>query len=93
MHRTPKVQDILLAFLGDRNNRFGARPQIGLASRVFDDALIDSLSFIELIGVIEATLNARVDMLDVDFDAIHTVADLVNQISNALGPKAEFGLA
>jgi len=90
MRHPPSLQDILLAFLAGRNTHFaGTCPQIGLASRVFDDGLIDSLSFIELIGRIEATLDTRIDMLAVDFDAIHTVSDLIFQIGQAMGPNGK----
>jgi acyl carrier protein len=76
------VEAAVVPFLAERAQALSC-PLTG-ETLVFDAGLLDSVSLLELVAVVEQASGQTVDMLRFDPSAVETMPELVNELSAAL---------
>jgi acyl carrier protein len=89
--QTAEIAEIAKAVRGlleARHLARGANQPLPEDPAVFDDGLLDSLGLAELITLVEQRIARPVDMLRFDALAVHSQADLVQELAGAAGLTA-----
>lgn len=78
-----RVEPIVLETLREGARSTG-RPVPTLASRPFEDGLLDSVQYVSLVEAVERALDVEIDGLEIDPDALDTVDGLVSELAGAV---------
>jgi|GEM_PF-4962964 len=78
-----RIEPVVLDLLATRARDAG-RPAPGPQSRPFDEGWLDSVAYVELVEALERRLDIEVDAVEIDPEALDTVAGLVDQLSGAV---------
>ena len=79
-----KVDAAVMDYLRVRQRERGLTPELSGQTAVFDGGLLDSLSLLELVAVVEDASGQTVDMLRFDPSEVETAAELCTELSSAL---------
>ena len=60
-------------------------PDLAPATDLLEQAIIDSMGFLELIAFVEDTVGRRIDLMDVDPDDLTSVSGLCRHIAKTVG--------
>lgn len=78
-----RIQPFVLSALAARAAQLG-RSVPHPHTRIFDEGLLDSVRYVELVDQLEGALGIEIDGLEIDPEALHTVGDLVEQLTGAV---------
>jgi len=78
-----QIQPFVLSALSARAAQLG-RSAPNADTRIFDEGLLDSVRYVELVDRLETALDIEIDGLEIEPEELHTVGDLIDQLTGAV---------